>query len=218
MSLAPAFVVLAKAPRPGFCKTRLEPRLGPDGCARLQAGLIARAARWAVRHGRERAFVAFTPDDALDEVAALVPEGVRLFAQRGEHLGERIDHAIREGHERGGREGVVFVGTDQPTLGDRHAWAAVDDVRDGVDVSFGPALDGGWYLAALREPHRAPFAIDPSLWGGAEVLGACLDASTRAGLTLGMLRGERDLDEPADAEAFLVDPSTPDDIRALLGA
>ncbi len=43
----PAAIVIAKAPRPGLCKTRLEPVLGPDGCARLQRALLRRAAAWA---------------------------------------------------------------------------------------------------------------------------------------------------------------------------
>ena len=41
----PAALVMARAPRAGEVKTRLEPLLGPEGCARLQAELLARAAR-----------------------------------------------------------------------------------------------------------------------------------------------------------------------------
>ena len=38
-----AIAVLAKAPLPGFAKTRLIPALGADGAASLQARLVARA-------------------------------------------------------------------------------------------------------------------------------------------------------------------------------
>ena len=37
-----AIAILAKAPIPGFAKTRLIPALGPEGAALLQARLIAR--------------------------------------------------------------------------------------------------------------------------------------------------------------------------------
>ena len=38
----------------------------------------------------------------------------------------------------------------------------------------------------------------------------------RIGLSLGMLRGERDLDTPADARAALADPRFPDEIAVAL--
>ena len=46
-----AAIVIAKAPRPGLCKTRLEPLLGAQGCADLQAALIRRATAWAAEVG-----------------------------------------------------------------------------------------------------------------------------------------------------------------------
>jgi hypothetical protein len=43
-----------------------------------------------------------------------------------------------------------------------------------------------------------------------------LEAIVGAGLSMGWLRSERDLDEPADAAALLADPCAPDDIREVL--
>ena len=34
-----------------------------------------------------------------------------------------------------------------------HAAAALDDLAAGCDLVFGATLEGGWYLAALREPR-----------------------------------------------------------------
>ena len=53
-------------------------------------------------------------------------------------------------------------------------------------------------------------------WGGPRVLQLSLQAAAEAGLSLGMLRGERDLDTPADARAALADPRFPDDIAEML--
>src|SRR2546429_473978 len=58
--MGPAALVMAKAARAGEVKTRLEPLLGPEGCARLQGLLLARAARWAAEVAPGAAFVAFT--------------------------------------------------------------------------------------------------------------------------------------------------------------
>ena len=204
--------MIAKAPRPGLCKTRMEPLLGPDGAARLQAALVARAAAWASALGDT--YVAYTPHDAEAELAALAP-GATLFPQADGDLGDRLAHAT--GHvlaEHGGP--VVLIGSDAPTITLAHGRAALDDLADGWDVSVGPAADGGWYLMGLREPHPELFALPTEAWGGPEVMALTLAAAHAAGLSVGMLRSERDLDEPADARALLADPLAPPDVVEAL--
>jgi rSAM/selenodomain-associated transferase 1 len=206
---------MAKAPRAGEVKTRLEPLLGAEGCARLQGVLLTRAARWAAQVAPGAAFVAFTPDDALAEVGDLVPAGTDLFPQEGADLGERLAAAtarvltVHEGP-------LLTVGTDLATLEPGHAAAALDDLADGIDVTFGPAFDGGYYLIGLSAPHPEVFALPSDAWGGPRVLELSLRAAAEAGLSIGMLRGERDLDTPADARAALADPRFPEDIGAAL--
>jgi hypothetical protein len=207
-----AAIVIAKAPRPGLCKTRLEPVLGPDGCARLQRALLRRAAAWAAAVGPS--YVTFTPDDARGEIAALAPEATLIPQVEGD-LGDRLAAATSEVIERHGGP-VVLIGVDTPQLTAKHAEAALDDLRDGIDVTFGPADDGGYYLVGLREPHPEVFALPTEDWGGPEVMRLSLEAAAGAGLSLGMLRSERDLDEASDVEAFLADPLTPDDVKAAL--
>ncbi len=210
----PAAIVIAKAPRPGLCKTRLEPLLGADGCARLQSALVARAAAWAADVGDP--YVVFTPDDARDEMAALAP-GATLIAQVEGSLGDRLAAAFRD--VLATHPGpALLVGVDTPQLGRRHAEAALDDLRCGVDVTVGPASDGGYYLIGLHEPNDAVFALPDADWGGSSVLTKTLAAAGEAGLTVGMLRAERDLDDERDARAMLADPLTPPEIVAALRA
>jgi hypothetical protein len=45
-----------------------------------------------------------------------------------------------------------------------------------------------------------------------------LAAAQEAGLRLGLLRAERDLDTPDDARALLADPALPGDVASLLRA
>ncbi len=208
----PAAIVIAKAPRPGLCKTRLEPLLGREGCARLQAALVRRAAAWAAQVGDP--YVVFTPEDAREEMAALCP-GATLVAQAGGSLGDRLAAAFRD--VLAAHPGpALLVGVDTPQLGPAHAAAALDDLREGVDVTVGPADDGGYYLIGLREPNDALFALPPEKWGGPEVLVRTLEAANEASLTVGMLRSERDLDDEADARAMLADPLTPPEVVAVL--
>jgi rSAM/selenodomain-associated transferase 1 len=208
-----AAIVIAKAPRPGLCKTRLEPLLGADGCATLQAELIRRAATWAAAVGTP--YVAFTPDDAREEIAALAPEGTKLIEQADGDLGDRLAAATTSVLEEHGGP-VVLIGVDTPQIKPDVGLQAIEDLRSGVDVTFGPAADGGYYLVGLNEPHPEVFALPTEKWGGAEVFELSLAAAHAAGLTLAMLRAERDLDDEEDARAMLADPLTPPEIAALL--
>lgn len=207
--------MLARAPIAGACKTRLEPLLGPEGCALLQAVLIARAAGWAQAAAPGAAFVGVTPTDWAARTQALVAPGVRVFGQVDGHLGERIAAAVA--HVLALEPGpLLLVGADFVGLDPAHAAAAFDDLDAGYDMTIGPATDGGYYLIGLRRPSPELFALAAGEWGGPDVLRLTLAAAATAGLRVGLLRAERDLDEPADARALLVDPITPDEIRAAL--
>lgn len=211
----PAVLIMARAPRPGECKTRLQPLLGAEGCARLQSALIGRALAWAGEIGAEP-WIAFTPADAGEEVAADLPPD-RLFPQRGTDLGERLaDATERVLADHDGP--LLTIGTDLPTLRPLHARAALGDLEAGCDFSLGPAADGGYYLAAQRDPHPELFALPPDAWGGPSVFELTIAAAHAAGLSLGMLRLEIDLDTPADARWLLLDHALPEEIGAILRA
>jgi uncharacterized protein len=203
---APSVVVMADAPRPGRCNVLLEPRLGPNGCALLQAELIRVAVAWGRTLGP--AFVAVTPPDAVDEVAA--PEA-SVFAQKGADPGARLAAAVER------MDGpVVVIGTSMPTLGTFHADAVRSDFAAGVDVAVGPSHDGGWYLIALAEPSRELFALPAGAWEGANVFTALLGRAAELRLEVGMLRGERKLETPADADALLLHHALAEKVAARL--
>jgi len=162
--------------------------------------------------------MAYAPHDAREEVAAAAPDGLEPFAQAEGHVGARLQHAFAEAARRGGGRPVLLVGTDMPLLGERHAWSACDDLVAGVDVTYGPATDGGYYLVGARAPHPALFAIDPKAWGGPTVMTRSLDAALAAGLRVAWLRSERPLDQPADVRALLADPCAPRDVTDVLAA
>ncbi|TAM91039.1 MAG: glycosyltransferase [Jatrophihabitans sp.] len=200
---------MARAPRPGAGKTRLRPRLGADGCARLQAALLERTLRLACR---------FAPGDVHLALDGSYPTAVpaRRLVQRGADLGERMRHAV--GEVTGSRpRPVLVIGTDAPTLSERQLSAAAAALCDD-DVVLGPALDGGYYLAGVRGPSAADavFAIESGLWGGPDVLAASRKAAVRAGLRVSLLEPLRDLDTPADVDALLADDCLPPELTALL--
>lgn len=215
MSGTPQILVMARAPRPGRTKTRLEPMLGPAGCAQLQAVLIARAAATACQAAPGAVHFVLDPPGSAGEVGALLPSGVAVFEQCGNDLGQRMAHAVARVHaEHGGP--IVVIGTDIPALTADHLRAALALLEGGADAVFGPAFDGGYYLVAVHRPVAALFDLDPVLWGGSMVLAASLTAARAARLRVSLLARLRDLDTPADALALLVDGGLPVEIERVL--
>ena len=207
---------MARAPRPGETNTRLEPLLGPSGCARLQAALIRHTAAW-VATAAERAWVAFTPRDARAEIAALVPADTTLLEQRGDDLGARLRFATGDVFEEHAGP-LAVVGTDAPLLGPAHFRAAAEELRRGADAALVPALDGGYALIALARPAPQAFSLPAGAWGGADVLALTLNALRRDGRSCAVLAPVRDLDTADDALALFADPRCPAGVRAALSA
>jgi rSAM/selenodomain-associated transferase 1 len=149
--VAPALIVIAKAPVPGRVKTRLTPPCSPVqaaalACAALQDTLDA-AAR-AARAGR-RVIV-------LDgEPGAWVPAGFEVIAQRGDGLDERLAAAFEDVGEA-----ALLVGMDTPQVTPALLDAGLAGVAEG-DSAFGAALDGGYWAIGLRTPDAAVFDAVP---------------------------------------------------------
>ena len=206
-------LVMAKAPRAGEVKTRLEPLLGPDGCARLQGALIEAATAWAADAAPGAAYLAY--GGSREDLDPHVAEGVRCFADGRGDLGDRLAAAtafvLRERSEP-----LIVVGVDMPILTRAHAREAEAVLRGGADVIFGPALDGGYWLVGLARPVPDVFDLGGE-WGGPAVLERSLERCAAAGLRTELLGMQRDIDDPADARALAGHPRLPAAVAEILG-
>ena len=203
-------LVIARSPSAGPVKPELAPLLDAKRRAALQALLIRRAAAWAAAAAPGTAFAAV--EGPLDDVAGLLPGGVTAFAQEGGEPAAVLAAAIA----RIGRGPLLIAGTDCPRLGAGHAAAALGDRAAGSDVVIGATLEGGWYLAGLREPRPELLTVAPDAWQREGGIGLVLRRAAELGAEVGMLRHERLLVTPADAAAMLADPLLPADLRAAL--
>lgn len=203
---------MAKAPRAGRVKTRLQPLLGPQGAARLTARLLCHTVSVAAASGFD-VVVACDPPEAAGEIRPLLPRDVRIMAQSGGDLGERMAAAAAGALSRG--RPAILIGTDAPTMRPATLLEAAAHLQQ-VDTVFGPAADGGYYLVGLARPVPAVFALGP-VWGGPTVLLDSLDAAAESGATVALLEMLRDLDTPDDAAALAADPDLPAELRHLLG-
>ena len=181
-------IVFARAPLAGRVKTRLVPRLGAAGAARLQERLVRAALRIASRRPTEL--------HVTRRHAFFRSLKVRLRMQRGGNLGERMHHALRGALRR--YRSAVLIGADCPALTPADLRRAVRWLQAGIDVVFAPAEDGGYALIAARRISAQVFAEVE--WGSAEVLAQTIRNLERARLRHRLLRTVWDVDRPADLE------------------
>lgn len=175
-------IVFSKPPVPGEAKTRLIPRLGAWGAARLQLRLtchalaVARAAR-------------------CGPVELHVARRHSLFArarvQRGRDLGARMARAFAQA-----RRPAILIGSDCPVLDPREIRRAWRYLRGGYDVVIAPAEDGGYALIGLRRP--LPQLFGDIEWGSERVYAQTAKRLER--YRWRALRTVWDVDRPADLE------------------
>lgn len=148
-----AVAVLARAPMPGFAKTRLIPALGADGAAALQARLTAHAVEMARAAAIGRVTLWTSPDVSHPSFAILAQQHDLVLAQQPDgDLDTRMHAAVVAANGP-----VLIIGSDCPALAPRHLQTAAACLRDGIDAVMVPADDGGYVLIGLRQPQFALF-------------------------------------------------------------
>jgi len=190
MTVRATLIVIAKAPRAGFVKTRLCPPCTPEQAASLaRAALVDTLCTVATIPARRRVL-------ALDgSPGSWLPTGFDVVPQRTGSLDRRLADAFA--HADGP---AVLVGMDTPqisTLLMEHACNAL--LEPGVDAVLGDAYDGGWWCIGLRHP-------DPRAFLGIEMSTADTGRVQRERLTmLGLVTRDlpilRDVDHFEDALA-----------------
>lgn len=189
--------VFARAPIAGQAKTRLIPRLGGAGAARLQRQLIERSLARAQRVRGARVTLWTTVDDA-DSRALAAAASVRLRVQHGDDLGARMSNAFAETLD--GNRPMLLIGTDCPAQTAADLEAAAATLRE-ADAVIQPAEDGGYVLIGMKQFHPALF--EQVEWGGATVLAGTRARAADQSLRLAELPVSWDLDRGEDLDRAL---------------
>ncbi len=213
---SPAVLVMARAPRRGEVRHALESLIGLDGCVALQAALIVEALRWARTLEPRAIYIAHEPADAGRDLQRLVGDDILVFPQNGDGIAGRVADGVGRvsAHSAGP---ILVVWPDLGRFSEIHWRATRIDLADGADLVLGPVFDGGYYLIALARPLPSLFALPEAVWRGPDSFNQVLLAANRAGLEVGILRGERALHRPADVRAALADPLLPEPVARALG-
>ncbi len=208
MSGNPALVtlaIMAKQPSPGRTKTRLVPTLGPAAAAELAHCFLldaigqVRSVAAADRHVVPA--IAAAPAGSEAFFSQLAPE-FEIIAQHGDDLGHRLDHVLTTA--LASTDFAIAINSDSPTLPTRLLEQAVRAVREpDIDVVFGPADDGGYYLIAVsRPPAELVTSIEMST---PNVLADSLAVAATLGLRVRCMEPWYDVDEPADLARLRAD-------------
>ncbi|MEV7550559.1 DUF2064 domain-containing protein [Amycolatopsis sp. NPDC089917] len=189
-------LIVAKAPVPGFAKTRLCPPATPEQAAGIAAASLLDTLDTALLTPDARVVVALTGD--LDEAThgqeiAAVLRKTEVIPQRGDGFDVRLANAHADAVRPG--EPVLQIGMDTPQVTPALLTEAANRLGEAV---LGPAEDGGWWALGLKDPLHAkalagvPMSRDDT---GRQTLRALTDV----GLNPGILPTLSDVDTIVDA-------------------
>lgn len=186
--------ILAKAPHPGFAKTRLIPALGPEGAAALAVRMLQTTLGAAIEAGAGTVELCVTP--ATDDHAWRsidLPGGIEVTTQGDGDLGARMARIARRADAQG--EGLLLIGTDcaemSPTLLRDAAARLVD-----VDAILHPTADGGYAVLGLNRYH--PRLFMDIAWSTGSVANTTVERLAELGWRAHVGRILHDIDEPDD--------------------
>jgi hypothetical protein len=190
-----AVIIMAKAPVPGFAKTRLIPALGAEAAASLAERLLHHALQQALLARVGPVELCVAPDPAHPAFASLRTTPRVSWTEQGRgDLGERMNRAFAR-TLGGGAAGALLIGTDAPGL-DADALRRAAAELATHDAVFVPALDGGYALVGLR--RTAPHLFDAMPWSTSAVMAETRERAFGAGMKIAELAPVADIDEPQD--------------------
>jgi uncharacterized protein len=149
-------IVIAEAPAPDRVDDWLSPPLPPQQAALVAEAALADTLEVVAAAPVTRRVLALdgAPGDWL-------PDGFRVFGQRGSGLDERIAAAFADAYAVAPLP-MVLIGTDTPQVTVDMLGDAVASLESGeADAVFGPSTDGGFWLLGLRRPDRSLLAGVP---------------------------------------------------------
>jgi len=149
-------VIMAKAPKPGRVKTRLNSSLPLPAVTDFYRCLLQDTLQLARSLGDVEIAI-MCPSSDVSDMAGLVGDGVRVVAQSGDGLAAALTSVFREFTATGRR--VIAFNSDSPHLPPSVLESAFEALITS-DLIVGPTHDGGYYLVGARATHPELFEGD----------------------------------------------------------
>jgi uncharacterized protein len=150
-------VIMAKAPRPGTVKTRLNPGLPPQAATAFYRCLLGDTLTLAQSLGGVEIAV-MCPDSDVNDLARLAGHGAHIVAQKGEGLAAGLTSVFEHFADSPQRRIIAF-NSDSPHL-PRSVLEEAFETLAAHDVVVGPTHDGGYYLVGAKASYPALFIGD----------------------------------------------------------
>ncbi|MZG52906.1 MAG: glycosyltransferase [Nitrospinae bacterium] len=187
-----AVILFARDPVLGQVKTRLSSFLDDETILRLYICFVEDSLEKIRRVDNADSFVGVFPENHSGFFNGTVHSGMKVFAQQGHDLGEKMRSAFADRFKEGYSK-VVVIGSDSPSLPRTYIDKAFASEKDLV---LGPSTDGGYYLIAMTGSVFEVFAGVP--WGTEKVLEETLKKVKGANISLELLPVWYDVDLPED--------------------
>ncbi len=187
-----AVVVMAKAPREGFVKTRLTGAYRPCDVVQLSECML-RDTLALVQPLRPVHVAVMCPSEDVADIAARLPAGIDVVGQRGSGLAAALVSAF-ECFVPGFRR-VIALDSDSPHLPLAILQSAFE-LLETNEVVVGPTEDGGYYLVGAAAVH--PRLFDSAPLGTGNARDALLGNARALGLSVAFTEPWYDVDVPAD--------------------
>jgi len=186
-----ALVIMAKAPRAGRVKTRLEPIVPADALVALYRCMIEDTVALARVAGVARIAVMCPRGDGGDVARWL---DIEVVEQEGDGLAAGLDSVFRLFVGDGCPHVIAFNG-DTPHL-PPDTLAGAFRLLARHDLVVGPTEDGGYYLVGARGAHAGLFEPHGLGTGGAHR--SLLARAAERGLGVALTKAWYDVDEASD--------------------
>jgi len=190
---------LVKDPTRGAVKTRLASVVGANIAKDLYKNFIHDMLS-RLDNDNYPFFICVYPQHALDRLQKIFGEKYQYLPQKGDDLGQRMEHCFRNAFSRGFRR-VIVIGSDVPDLPEDTFGDAFRFLNT-ADCVIGPSLDGGYYLIGFRSDSLLREAFRGIHWGTDTVLEKTTDTLRRHHLRTHLLRTWRDIDTVEDLKQF----------------
>lgn len=193
-------VIMAKAPRLGAVKTRLESSLSRSAITDLYRCLLDDTLSLARALGDVEVAI-MCPDSDVSELARWVGKEASVVAQRGEGLAAGLT-SVFEHFAKDGQRRIIAFNSDSPHL----PHSVLEDAFETLaarDVVVGPTHDGGYYLVGTKASYPTLFANDGM--GTSSALERLLSRAQALDLSLGLAAPFYDIDVPDDLTRLAAD-------------
>ena len=194
-------IIFAKAPLPGFAKTRLIPAIGAERAADLARQMLFNTLHEALAAGPGPVELCVTPE--INQAAwqgIPLTAGIEISDQGEGDLGERL--ALASERALVNAEAVILIGTDCVEMSGDLLRAATQALRE-HDAVIHCTTDGGYALLGLR--RFSPFLFSNMPWSTDAVANITIARIEQLGWSVHFGQTLHDIDEPEDLKYLPAD-------------